>query len=229
MSLPRTIPATARQALAAALAAAGLQLGDHKPGSRITLLVDHQGTTWQVTYLGSGCAWGVTGPGQERPRGVTTDDVAGIITAPAEEPEPTADAPATYLRTPVPAAIRQAWDSPLADGWRLGVRSATAAGTSTAPHVDLADRPQEPAPSPEGLWSALADVLNALAAAGRHPAFHDLSGSANGWAHQPYVSSSAHAHTPWVVWDLAARRYVVTTRERALSGEHSRRPRRKRR
>ncbi|MBK3639036.1 hypothetical protein JHN52_40710, partial [Streptomyces sp. MBT97] len=78
------------------------------------------------------------------------------------------------------------------------------------------------------LWRNLADVLNALVAERQFPAFHNLSGSANGWWHQPVITSSA-TDAPWVVLDTATREYVVTTRERAVGGEHSRKPRRKRR
>lgn len=83
MSLPRTIPAAALQDLAQALAAAGLQLGDRKPGSSITVLVAHRGATWQVRYIGSGCAWQVFGPGNEWGPGVMTEGVAEIITGAA--------------------------------------------------------------------------------------------------------------------------------------------------
>lgn len=85
-----------------------------------------------------------------------------------------------------------------------------------------------PNPDPTPLWQNLTDALNALVAAGHHPDFHNLYGSVNRWQYQPFATSS-HADSPWVVWDMRDRQYTVTTRERTLAGEHSRRPRRKRR
>ncbi|UQA95653.1 hypothetical protein [Streptomyces halobius] len=137
--LPRTIPATARQQLAEALTAAGVYLGDIKPFSRVTLLAEHAGTCWEITYIGHGDLWRVVGPGREWGPGATTNEVADYITAPAPEPEPepaapeiplpkaTAHVPRTYAGVPVPALVRENWRSPLADGWRLGVRSADSA------------------------------------------------------------------------------------------------------
>ncbi|MEU7031600.1 hypothetical protein AB0A60_33495 [Streptomyces sp. NPDC046275] len=79
------------------------------------------------------------------------------------------------------------------------------------------------------LWQDLADALNELIAAGRFPHFHDLYGTRNNWQHQPYASTAAHAHAPWVVFDLSTRQFTVSSRERTLSGEHSASTRRKRR
>ncbi|WP_330342626.1 hypothetical protein [Streptomyces sp. NBC_00557] len=79
------------------------------------------------------------------------------------------------------------------------------------------------------LWQNLADALNALIDARQLPATHNLYGARNEWQHQPYVTTAAHADAPWVVLDLATGRFTVSSREGALSGEHSRRPRRKRR
>jgi hypothetical protein len=81
-------------------------------------------------------------------------------------------------------------------------------------------------PASDTLWQDLADALNALVAAGRFPAFHNLYGTDNDWQHQPYVTSS-HANAPRVVYDLTTGKYTVTTRARTLSGEHT--SRRKRR
>ncbi|MFD5475483.1 hypothetical protein [Streptomyces sp. NPDC127105] len=79
------------------------------------------------------------------------------------------------------------------------------------------------------LWQNLADALNALIAAGLFPHFHDLCDTRIDWQHQPYASTAAHAHAPWVVFDLSTRQFTVSSRERPLSGEHSGSTRRKRR
>jgi hypothetical protein len=79
------------------------------------------------------------------------------------------------------------------------------------------------------LWQNLADALNSLITAGHFPDFHDLYGPRNHWRPQPYVSTPARADAPWVVFDLTTRQFTVSTRERTLSGEHHRRPTRKRR
>lgn len=79
------------------------------------------------------------------------------------------------------------------------------------------------------LWQSLADALNDLIAAGLFPDFHDLYGTRNDWQHQPYASTAAHAHAPWVVFDLSTRQFTVSSRERTHSGEHSASSRRKRR
>ncbi|MEU5200391.1 hypothetical protein AB0G86_41185 [Streptomyces scabiei] len=79
------------------------------------------------------------------------------------------------------------------------------------------------------LWQSLADALNALIAAGLFPHFHDLYGARNDWQHQPYASTAAHAHAPWVVFDLSTRQFTVSSRERTHSGEHSASTTRKRR
>jgi hypothetical protein len=84
------------------------------------------------------------------------------------------------------------------------------------------------ATSTDPLWQNLADALNDLIAAGRFPYFHDLYGTRNDWQHQPYVTAS-HAHAPWVVFDWSTRQFTVSSRERALSGEHSASSPRKRR
>ncbi|MGW1290862.1 hypothetical protein ACWD4N_46780 [Streptomyces sp. NPDC002586] len=80
-------------------------------------------------------------------------------------------------------------------------------------------------PAQDALWRNLADALNALCAAGQHPDFHDLYGARNGWRRQPFTSSTS-ANAPWVVFDLSTRQYVVTSRERTVSGEYPRRKRR---
>ncbi|MFI1312517.1 hypothetical protein ACH4TS_20585 [Streptomyces albidoflavus] len=83
-------------------------------------------------------------------------------------------------------------------------------------------------PDTAALWQDLADALNALIAANLHPDFHDLYGTGNNWQHQPFASGN-FGNSPWVVFDLRERAYTVTTRERTLTGEHSRPRRRKRR
>lgn len=97
-----------------------------------------------------------------------------------------------------------------------GTGTTGTAGTTTGAGRDL-------------LWQDLADALNALIAAGLFPDFHDLCGTRNGWRHQPYASTAARADAPWVVFDLRTRRFTVSSRERALSGEHSASAKRKRR
>ncbi|MFB7836179.1 hypothetical protein [Streptomyces sp. NPDC056056] len=83
--------------------------------------------------------------------------------------------------------------------------------------------------STDPLWQDLADALNALIAAGLFPRFHDLYGTCNDWQHQPYASTAAHAHAPWVVFDLSTRQFTVSSRERTHGGEHSASTTRKRR
>ncbi|WP_445280235.1 hypothetical protein [Streptomyces sp. DSM 118148] len=85
-----------------------------------------------------------------------------------------------------------------------------------------------PAAGADVLWQHLTDALNALASAGQFPHFHNLYGPRNDWQRQPYITS-AHAYTPWVVYDLATRKSTVSSRERVHSAEHSQRPRRSRR
>jgi hypothetical protein len=75
------------------------------------------------------------------------------------------------------------------------------------------------------LWQNLTDALNALVSAGQFPAFHNLYGPYNNWLHQPYVTTGAHAYAPWVVFDLTTRQFTVSSRERTLSREQSRRKR----
>ncbi|MFD7867021.1 hypothetical protein [Streptomyces sp. NPDC059783] len=79
------------------------------------------------------------------------------------------------------------------------------------------------------LWQNLADALNALITAGSFPHFHDLYGTRNDWQHQPYASTAATAHDPWVVFDLSTGQFTVSSQQRTLSGEHSARTMRKRR
>ncbi|MFB8402168.1 hypothetical protein [Streptomyces sp. NPDC055912] len=81
--LPRTIPAPRLENLAAALAAAGLELGPVKSGTRVTRTVQHAGACWELTYLGARYGWRLTGPGAEHGVGVLEDrEVAERITAP---------------------------------------------------------------------------------------------------------------------------------------------------
>ncbi|MFE4329658.1 hypothetical protein ACFRQM_09400 [Streptomyces sp. NPDC056831] len=129
--LPHSIPVRAAEQMAAALAAAGTKLGPFKPGTRVTRTVDHQGATWELTYMGP-TGWRLTGPGAEHGIGVDAEEAAKRITAPPAEapalqPDPFPRAPATYAGVLVPALVREHWTTPLADGWRLGVRSTLAA------------------------------------------------------------------------------------------------------
>lgn len=127
--LPRTIPDDERQELAAALTAAGVELGDHKPGTAVTLLVEHAGASWELTFLGRRYGWRLTGPGAEHGVGVFPDDAAERITAERPEPEaepvdPAPGVPRTHLGFKIPDFVRLRWKSELADGWRLGVACA---------------------------------------------------------------------------------------------------------
>ncbi len=87
---------------------------------------------------------------------------------------------------------------------------------ATTPHTttgtDSADR----------LWQNLADALNALINARLFPAFHDLYGGRNDWQHQPYASTAVRGDAPWAIYDLSTRQFTVSSRERALDGEHAR-------
>lgn len=127
--LPRTIPATERAELAQVLAAAGVTLGGPKPGTAVTLLVEHRGDTWELTFLGARYGWRIAGPGAEHGRGVFPEDAAELITAerPAPVPQPAdphAGVPRTHLGFTVPDVVRRAWRTELGDGWRLGVATA---------------------------------------------------------------------------------------------------------
>jgi len=131
--LPRSVPAAARAALAAVLSAAHITLGDLKPGTRLTYPVTFAGTDWEMTYLGR-IGWRLTGPGVEHGIGVGPAEAAEHIAAnsiplpPLPRASRSADGiPRTYCGVVVPALVRTAWTEPLADGWRLGVRSALAA------------------------------------------------------------------------------------------------------
>ncbi|MFI6278036.1 hypothetical protein [Streptomyces sp. NPDC050988] len=88
--------------------------------------------------------------------------------------------------------------------------------------------PNTTATGTDVLWQNLTDALNALIDSGQFPAFHNLNGPYNNWQHQPYATDDAHADAPWVVFDLTARQFTVSSRERTRSGEHSRRPRKRR-
>lgn len=131
--LPRSVPAAARAQLAAVLTAAHITLGDLKPGKRLTYPAAFAGTAWELTYLGP-IGWGLTGPGVEHGIGVDPAGAAEHIAAnsipllPLPKAPRSADGiPRTYCGVVVPALVRNVWAEPLADGWRLGVRSALAA------------------------------------------------------------------------------------------------------
>ncbi|MFE3378755.1 hypothetical protein [Streptomyces anulatus] len=81
--LPRTIPAPALDRLAAALDAAGLELGPIKPGTRVTRTVQHANACWELTYMGGRYGWRLTGPGLEHGIGVLdVEEAAARIAAP---------------------------------------------------------------------------------------------------------------------------------------------------
>lgn len=131
--LPRSVPASAHAELAAVLTASHITLGDLKPGKRLTYPATFAGATWELTYLGP-MGWRLVGPGVEHGIGVDPEEAAEHIAAnsipipPLPKAPRSADGtPRTYCGVVVPALVRSAWTEPLADGWRLGVRSAHAA------------------------------------------------------------------------------------------------------
>ncbi|MEV6676256.1 hypothetical protein AB0N09_05215 [Streptomyces erythrochromogenes] len=86
--------------------------------------------------------------------------------------------------------------------------------------------------APQGqTWTTVSHGTTAEAAAsgrtrrnqfsGLTPDVHNLNGPQNNWQHQPYASTAAHADSPWVVFDLSARQFAVSSRERTHNGEHS--------
>lgn len=87
--LPRMIPAAALDRMTAALAAAGAELGPVKPGTRVTLTVEHDGASWELTYCGR-MGWCLRGPGVEHGVGVDEEEAAAHITAPPAVPAPPA-------------------------------------------------------------------------------------------------------------------------------------------
>lgn len=131
--LPRSVPAARLAELTAVLSAAGITVGPLLPGKRITHGVTYNGVDWQLSYLGP-MGWRLAGPGVEHGIGVGPDEAADHIAAhsvpmPAlpKAPRSPAGIPLTYMGVTVPAIVRAAWTAPLADGWRLGVRSTIAA------------------------------------------------------------------------------------------------------
>jgi hypothetical protein len=131
--LPRSVPAARLAQLVAVLSAAGITVGDLLPGKRVTHAVTFAGVAWRMTYLGP-MGWGLAGPGVEHGIGVNPEDAADHIVShsiplPAlpKAPRSPDGVPKTYLGITVPALVRAAWAEPLADGWRLGIRSARAA------------------------------------------------------------------------------------------------------
>lgn len=127
--LPHRIPDRARRALDAALDGTDVRVTGPAPNTRVTLLVEHNGQTWRVAWLGIGDEWGVIGPegsGCEHGVGRPTDEVAETITAPwpKAEPEP-ADpypgVPRTHLGFDVPEFVRAEWGSDRAEWFRHGL------------------------------------------------------------------------------------------------------------
>lgn len=82
--LPRTIPATVAERLAATLAAAGIELGPLKPGARVTHTVNHLGARWELMYAGT-MGWFLSGPGVEHGVFLDPEEVAAHISAPPTE------------------------------------------------------------------------------------------------------------------------------------------------
>ncbi|WP_030672378.1 hypothetical protein [Streptomyces sp. NRRL B-1347] len=113
--LPHSIPAAARAALVAALAASGLELDPLKPGVRITHTVTSRDVTWRLTYLGS-MVWGLTGPNVEHGLGVFADEAAAHIAAYGARD-------LTYRGVPVPPDIADAWQAYPAEAWRGDVNA----------------------------------------------------------------------------------------------------------
>lgn len=143
-SLPRSVPAKFTEQLRCALVAAGVSFdATLKTGSRITYTIEHEGRTWEVRYIlqmGSTPVWQLFGPGSDYEWGPTaeTADVVAAVTAPPVEakPEPvdpSPRAPRTHLGFDVPEFVRSAWDSDLAQGWRLGVATAVGKLPDTRP------------------------------------------------------------------------------------------------
>lgn len=131
--LPRSVPAARLAQLVAVLAAAGITVGDLLPGKRITHAVTFNGVAWEMAYLGP-IGWRLAGPGIEHGIGVSREEAADHIVShslplPAlpKAPRSPDGIPNTYCGVTVPALVRNVWREPLADGWRLGVRSAHAA------------------------------------------------------------------------------------------------------
>jgi hypothetical protein len=73
--LPHSILVRAAEQLAAALTAAGAKLGPFKPGTSVMRTVDHDGTRWELTYMGP-VGWRLTGPGVEHGTGVDAEEAA---------------------------------------------------------------------------------------------------------------------------------------------------------
>ncbi|NUV30880.1 MULTISPECIES: hypothetical protein [Streptomyces] len=132
--LPRAIPPKFTEQLRDALAQAGVRcVPTPKPGSRIALLLTHQGRSWEVRYVAQEAndlpVWQLVGPGQESGPLALTEDVVATITAPPPAPAPPAPgtssrAPRTHLGFPVPEFVRADWHSERAYWWRLGVATA---------------------------------------------------------------------------------------------------------
>jgi hypothetical protein len=130
--LPRYIPAVHLTALTEELAAAGVELGPLKPGTRVTRVVDHGGIRWELTFIGQGY-WALHGPGVEHGVGVDAPEAAERIAAAAlDEEEPGIPAPATWRGVPVPAQYATTWDGPAAAAWREGAGAALAVANLTA-------------------------------------------------------------------------------------------------
>lgn len=82
--LPTYIPQRSLDGIAAELATDGIRLGPVKPGTRVTRTVEHNGTTWEITYLGpcAGAAvWSLRGPGYEHGLWVDETEARQIIAA----------------------------------------------------------------------------------------------------------------------------------------------------
>lgn len=80
--LPRTIPADCLQELREVLAAAGITLGPVAAGCRVTHTAEHNGATWEVTFMGRRYGWAVRGPGAEHGVGAAAEDVPEVMNRP---------------------------------------------------------------------------------------------------------------------------------------------------
>ncbi|MDN3056879.1 hypothetical protein PH213_20455 [Streptomyces sp. SRF1] len=110
-ALPLAIPAAARAGLEAALAAAGIELGALKSGTRVThTVITQDGTEWELTYLGpmgDEAVWHLAGPGVEHGNSLSTTEAAERITAPPAEPD-AAPASNNYIPTAaISAALKR--------------------------------------------------------------------------------------------------------------------------
>ncbi|MGW1268147.1 hypothetical protein [Streptomyces sp. NPDC002491] len=82
MSRIHNVPVTARKSLVAELDGTGIVVGDIATDDARTLLVEFQGRTWRLRYMGDEIAWIVTGPDAEKGIGLVTSEIAWHIAGP---------------------------------------------------------------------------------------------------------------------------------------------------